>query len=395
MKIGIYIAGVDGAIGSTLRAGLMLIQNGRKHKQGMFCDNYRIHNHTIVELLSAPRIDDITVGGWDLKDRNFHDVLVQNNVLSYQDIEEVNKIECGVPKGNIFKCCPLSGSIVSRIEDDIEYFKAANNVDKAIVVDCLPTGFMSDADSLDLDIITDIDMLEAKCNLLYEAKSPSMAYSLAAARTGSCHINFSPNKAYTNSLLDYYSSQGSSVAGSDGKTGQTLLKSCIAPMMMLRDLRIDGWYSLNLLGNNDGKNLENDDVRMVKIDSKLKSLDSLLDYEVADHVVDIKYYSPRSDSKEAWDNIDFSGFLGYPMQLKINLLGRDSILASPLILDVARLLCIANREGCYGYQPQFSMFFKKIEQLDSNSTYDLFQQRQNLIDWVSEIAPAIKDGVGS
>ena len=148
------------------------------------------------------------------------------------------------------------------------------------------------------------------------------------------------------------------MAGKDGKTGQTLMKTVLAPAFRARALHVDGWFSTNILGNRDGQALEDPDSLRSKLDTKGSVLDSILGYPVEDHIVDIRYYRPRGDDKEAWDNIDVTGFLGHRMQIKVNFLCKDSILAAPLNLEIARLLDLAKQRGEGGAQEQLSLFFK-------------------------------------
>ncbi|HNQ16170.1 MAG TPA: inositol-3-phosphate synthase, partial [Pyrinomonadaceae bacterium] len=159
-------------------------------------------------------------------------------------------------------------------------------------------------------------------------------------------------------LIEFADLNGVPVAGKDGKTGQTMIKSVLAPAFKTRALKVEGWFSTNILGNRDGLALSNADSLASKVKTKSSLLDDILGYEVEDHIVDIRYYKPRGDNKEAWDNIDLTGFMGRRMQLKVNFLCKDSILAAPLAIEIARCLDLAHRRGEGGVQEQLAIFFK-------------------------------------
>ena len=178
------------------------------------------------------------------------------------------------------------------------------------------------------------------------------------------------------------------VAGKDGKTGQTMLKTVIAPALRTRALHVDGWFSTNILGNRDGRALESPGSLKSKVMTKASVLDQILGYEVKNHIVDIRYYAPRGDNKEAWDNIDVTGFLGQKMQLKVNFLCRDSILAAPLVIEIARVLDLAKRRGEGGVQEQLGLFFKLPQTRDGRSPeHALHRQEQTLLAWLSRSEP--------
>jgi myo-inositol-1-phosphate synthase len=178
-------------------------------------------------------------------------------------------------------------------------------------------------------------------------------------------VNFTPNEIEIPSLLHEAAERGVPLAGRDGKTGQTYLKVVLASALKARKLYVDGWYSLNILGNADGKNLMEPGKAEGKLMNKTEILDEILGYSVgeryqaASHKVHIDYYPPRGDAKEAWDVIDFLGLFGLPMSLRLNLQGRDSILAAPLVLDLARWMAALQRSGKSGLVPELGFYFKK------------------------------------
>ena len=223
--------------------------------------------------------------------------------------------------------------------------------------------------------------------------SPAMKYLYVACKMGLPHANFTPSLSNVPALNALAEANGVPVAGADGKTGQTLLKTVLAPAFAIRGLYVDGWYSTNILGNNDGKILDDPASNKTKVVSKQGVLDDILGYRVENHQVHIHYYKPRGDAKEAWDNIDIKGFLGEPMQIKVNFLCKDSILAAPLVLDLVRLLDHAKRMGERGIQRQLSVFFKSPYHTEGERpVHDLSRQYEMLKAWaVAHAGPAGRD----
>jgi myo-inositol-1-phosphate synthase len=217
-----------------------------------------------------------------------------------------------------------------------------------------------------------------------------MVYAYAALKSGVPFANGAPNLTLdVPALMELANTNGAPVCGKDFKTGQTLMKTIIAPGLKSRMLGLHGWYSTNILGNRDGLALEDPDSRRSKLDTKGSVLDDILGYHVEDHVVRIDYYRPRGDDKEAWDTIDLVGFLGRRMQLKVNFLCRDSILAAPLVIEIARLLDYADRRGEGGAQEQLGVFFKAPMTVDGNSPeHALHRQEQALVAWLGAARPA-------
>jgi myo-inositol-1-phosphate synthase len=174
------------------------------------------------------------------------------------------------------------------------------------------------------------------------------------------------------------------VGGKDGKTGQTMMKTVIAPALRQRALHVDGWFSTNILGNSDGKALDDPRSLASKLDTKKSVLDQIMGYPVEDHIVMIHYYRPRGDDKEAWDNIDITGFLGQKMQLKLNFLCKDSVLAAPLVIEIARVLDLAHQRGDGGVQEQLGIFFKAPQTADGRDPEHGFGEQQLILDrWLS------------
>jgi myo-inositol-1-phosphate synthase len=214
--------------------------------------------------------------------------------------------------------------------------------------------------------------------------APSMIYAYAAMKAGIAYMNGAPNlSADIPALRQLAEQRGIPTGGKDFKTGQTLMKTTIAPMLRARLLGLDGWFSTNILGNRDGQVLDDADSFKTKEVSKLGVLDHILDprlhpelYAEMDHKVTIHYYPPRGDNKEGWDAIDLFGWLGYPMQIKVNFQCRDSILAAPIVLDLALFADLAQRAGEKGPQEWLSFFFKSpVTAVGRSAMHDLFQQQ--------------------
>ena len=213
--------------------------------------------------------------------------------------------------------------------------------------------------------------------------SPAMLYAYSSIAEGIPYGNFTPSVAAdVPALIELADKQNVPIAGKDGKTGQTFIKTVIAPALRSRALKVIGWYSTNILGNRDGLALSNEESLASKLKTKSSVLEDILGYDVEDHIVDIKYYRPRGDNKEAWDNIDISGFLGQPMQLKVNFLCKDSILAAPLAIDIARCLDLAREQGLSGIQEQLSVFFKLPMSKSNKPEHAFHRQEEMLIEWL-------------
>jgi myo-inositol-1-phosphate synthase len=217
---------------------------------------------------------------------------------------------------------------------------------------------------------------------------PAMLYAAAAIEAGVPYGNFTPSVAAdAPGLTEMALRRGVPIAGKDGKTGQTLMKTALAPMLRARSLHVDGWFSTNILGNRDGQALEDPDSLKSKLGTKGRVLDSILGYPVEDHIVDIRYYRPRGDDKEAWDNIDISGFLGHRMQIKVNFLCKDSVLAAPLVLEIARVLDLARQRGESGPQEQLSVFFKAPMTAHNQAPQHAFHVQERMLeDWLGSAA---------
>jgi myo-inositol-1-phosphate synthase len=267
---------------------------------------------------------------------------------------------------------------VTKLEADIVAWKKAHGLARVVMVNLSSTEHFLDKG----DVHATPAAFEAGLDANDPRISPAMKYLYVAVKLGIPHANFTPSLSNVPALDAMANANGVPTAGADGKTGQTLLKTVLAPAFAIRALKVDGWYSTNILGNNDGKILDDPASNKTKVVSKKSVLDDILGYQVENHQVHIHYYKPRGDAKEAWDNIDIQGFLGEPMQIKVNFLCKDSILAAPLVIDLVRLLEHAQRVGERGIQRQLSLFFKSPYHAEGERpVHDVSRQYEMLLAW--------------
>ncbi len=331
--------------------------------------------------------------GWDINTANVYDAAIRHGVLPPAQLAEVREeLSRITPWPAVFSKAygvnlsgdNLVGATGHRAEIDaivqqIEAFRAANGVGRCIMVNLASTESWRETNDAHLSLAK----LEAALDADDPSISPSMRYFYAANKARVPFCNFTPT--IPSHALDQHAMElGNPYCGCDGKTGQTLVKTALASMFRVRQLQILGWYSVNFLGNNDGLCLDAPESNKTKVLSKASVLDSIVGYKVPNHQVHIHYYKPRGDAKEAWDNIDIIGFGGVRMQMKINFLCQDSVLAAPLVIDLIRLLDVAKRAGERGIQRQLSLFFKSPHALAGETpTHDLFAQEKMLLDWVA------------
>jgi len=266
---------------------------------------------------------------------------------------------------------------------DIENFKKENGLDRAVMIWCASTEVYTEPNEVHLSI----DKFEKALEENHPAIAPSMVYAYAAIKSGVPFGNGAPNLTVdTPALVQLAKQEGVAISGKDFKTGQTLMKTILGPGFKTRLLGIEGWFSTNILGNRDGKVLDNPDSFKTKEVSKLSVLDSVLEpeeypelYGDMYHKVRINYYPPRGDDKESWDNIDIFGWLGYKMQIKVNFLCKDSILAAPVVLDLALFMDLAQRAGMKGIQEWLSFYYKSPQtKAGLPPIHDIFQQKIKL-----------------
>jgi myo-inositol-1-phosphate synthase len=330
----------------------------------------------IKDFVPLASLDDVVFGGWDIFEDNAYEAAKTAGVLETSLLDRVRpELEQITPMAAVFdrryvkrldgpnvKKGPNKRALADALREDIQRFKTQNGLERLVMIWCGSTEVYLTETKAHADVAAFEKALEAND----DAIPSSMIYAYAAIKEGIPYANAAPNlSADVPALLDLAIQTGSPLAGKDLKTGQTWMKTVVAPGLKARLLGVEGWYSTNILGNRDGEVLDDPESFKTKEESKKSVLDYILQpnlypdlYEKLCHVVRINYYPPRGDNKEGWDNIDLFGWLGYPMQLKINFLCRDSILAAPIVLDVALFLDLAKRTGMSGIQEWLSFYFK-------------------------------------
>jgi myo-inositol-1-phosphate synthase len=286
------------------------------------------------------------------------------------------------PEGNFVTAENIREQI-EIIKKNVQEFKAKHNLDHVVLVNLASTEQYLDESPAHKTLAAFEKAIDANDKVVNAA----MRYFYAANELGVPYVNFTPSLTNVPALAEHAEKKNNPYAGMDGKTGQTLVKTALGSMFRVRRLHVDGWYSTNILGNNDGAVLADPEACKTKVLSKQSCLDSVLGYHVENHQVHIHYYKPRGDSKEAWDNIDLVGFAGIPMQMKIDFLCQDSALAAPVVLDLVRLIDVAKQSGEKGIQRQMSMFFKSPYAAPGEApVHDLFKQEKLLLDWAQNLS---------
>jgi myo-inositol-1-phosphate synthase len=385
-RVGVAVVGLGGAVASTAAAGVELLRRGTNRMDGLPLAG--------VSVPGLAGYEDLVFGGWDLNAQDLSDAAAEHRVLNdNQRAETATALAAIRPWPAVASsawCRRIEGAnmrearghraAIEAIVDDITRFKAANDLDDVVMVNLAST----ERTPPDSPALQTADGFARALDADDVSIGPAMLYAAAAIEAGVPYGNFTPSVAAdAPALAEMARRRGVPVAGKDGKTGQTLLKTVLAPMLRARALHVDGWFSTNILGNRDGQALEDPDSLRSKLGTKGNVLDSILGYQVEDHIVDIRYYRPRGDDKEAWDNIDVTGFLGQRMQLKVNFLCKDSILAAPLVLEIARLLDLARQRGEGGPQEQLSLFFKAPQTANGRAPLHAFHlQERMLTDWL-------------
>ncbi|MBN2032256.1 MAG: inositol-3-phosphate synthase, partial [Deltaproteobacteria bacterium] len=383
-KLGVLIPGLGGAVSTTFLAGVEAVRRGRSLPIGSLTQmgtirlgkrfEYRIP--AIKDFVPLADPADLVFGGWDVFPANCYQGALESKVLRKDDLEGVRAfLEDLEPWPAVFKqqfVKNLHGShvkpegshleLVNALKRDIDSFKKAHQVSRCVMVWCASTEAYLESDS----VHSSLEMFEKGLRENHPAISPSMLYAYAALTSGIPFINGAPNLTVdVPAMVELAEKEGVPIVGKDFKTGQTLMKTILAPGLKTRMLGLEGWYSTNILGNRDGLVLDDKDSFKTKETSKLSVLDRILQPEIYPdlygnfyHKVAINYYPPRGDQKEGWDCIDIFGWLGYPMQIKVNFLCRDSILAAPLVLDLILFMDLAARADMSGIQEWLSFFFK-------------------------------------
>ncbi len=389
--LGIAIIGLGGAVATTAVAGTLLMKKGLQRPVGLPLAEY-----TDLDLSAYENIE---YRGWDLYQDDLYRAAAHHAVLDGEQLAAVkddlsemypwpaiaNRNFCeGVV--NQDDSCESHRDLIEQIYEQIAGFAREIN-GRVVVINLASTEHALDAGNV---VYQDPSAFESALDDNNTGISPAMLYAYTCIRAGVPYGNFTPSKAADIPALRKMAAEmNTPVAGKDGKTGQTYIKTVIAPALRARALQVDGWFSTNILGNRDGEALRKPGSLANKIDTKGDVLTNCLGYPVEDHVVKINYYKPRGDNKEAWDNIDIAGFLGHEMQIKINFLCKDSILAAPLAIEIARCLDLAGRKGRGGVVESLGVFFKAPMTPDGGAPNHNFTEQQiELLRWLREVSDA-------
>ena len=381
-KLGILLPGM-GAVATTFVAGVESIRTGLSKPVGSLTQTgtVRLGKRTdnrapaISDFVPIAGLDDLVFGGWDVFPDNAYEAARKAGVLRSEHLDPLKGFLEGIrPWPAVFDpdyVKKLSGEhvkkgtrreLANQVEADIAGFKKEHGLSRMVMVWCGSTEVYREAKPVHQSIEAFEKALDADDHDI----APSMIYAYVAIKAGIPYANGAPNlSADIPALIELAKKTGAPIGGKDYKTGQTLMKTILAPGFKARLLGIDGWFSTNILGNRDGEVLDDPEAFKTKEMSKLGVLDHILQpklypdlYGNISHVVRINYYPPRGDNKEGWDNIDIFGWLGYKMQIKIDFLCRDSILAAPIVLDLALFMDLAKRSGMSGIQEWLSFYFK-------------------------------------
>jgi myo-inositol-1-phosphate synthase len=404
-RVGVLMVGL-GAVASTVVAGVELVRRGLAEPIGSLSQmgTIRLGKRTddrmplIRDFVPLAGIDQLVFGAWDPFEDSAYEAALKSGVLDrHGHIEPIAaELRALVPMPAVFDQSyvrRLDGSnvkptaskreLAETLRNDIRDFKAAHSCDRMVVISCASTEIFIEPGPAHQTV----EALEAAMDANDASIPPSMLYAYAALKEGAPFINGAPNLTTdVPAMVELAQTAGVPIAGKDFKSGQTLLKTVLAPMLKARMLGLQGWYSTNILGNRDGEVLDDPDSFRTKEESKLGVLEHILQpslypmlYGDVYHKVRINYYPPRGDSKEGWDNIDIFGWLGYPMQIKVDFLCRDSILAAPLALDLVLFADLARRAGLKGVQEWLSLYFKSPQHAPSvYPEHDLFIQQTKL-----------------
>ena len=399
-KLGVLIPGL-GAVATTFIAGVEAIRKGYAKPVGSLTQmgNIRLGKRTenryplIKDFVPLAELQDIVFGGWDVYEDNVYESAMNARVLEPALLQSVKaELEVLQPMKAVFdhdyvknldganiKSAASKWELAQALMEDIRSFKETHGCDRLVMVWCASTEKYIEETA----VHATIEGFEEGLRSNDPAISPSMIYAYAAIRMHVPFANGAPNLTCDiPALIALAKELQVPIAGKDFKTGQTLMKTIVAPGLHARALGVRGWFSSNILGNRDGLVLDDPDNFKTKEVSKLSVLEDILQVEQNPdlygelyHKVRINYYPPHGDNKESWDNIDIFGWLGYPMQIKINFLCRDSILAAPVVLDLALFMDLAQRAGMSGIQEWLSFYFKSPQTAPGlRPEHDIFKQ---------------------
>ncbi|OLY92636.1 myo-inositol-1-phosphate synthase [Cnuella takakiae] len=399
-KLGVLIPGL-GAVATTLIAGVAAVKKDLAQPVGSLTQmgSIRLGKRTegrspkIKDFVPLANLDELVFGGWDVYADNVLEAAMKAKVLEPMMLHAVRaELESIKPMKAVFdrsyvanldsthvKEAPTKAELAKALMDDIENFRDANDCTRVVIVWCGSTEKYIEVS----EVHESIEAFEEGLRNNDPQISPSMIYAYAAIKLGVPFMNGAPNLTCDiPALMELARQTGTPIGGKDFKTGQTLMKTILAPGLAARALGIKGWFSSNILGNRDGYVLDHPDNFKTKEVSKLSVLEDILQpdanpelYGDIYHKVRINYYPPHGDNKESWDNIDIFGWLGYSMQIKINFLCRDSILAAPIVLDLALFADLAKRANMSGIQEWLSFYFKSPQTLpELRPEHDIFKQ---------------------
>jgi len=382
-KLGVMIVGL-GAVSTTFVAGIEAIKKGHSEAFGSVSQLATIRlgkrtdnrNPKIKDFVPLSKLEDIEFLAWDIFEEDAYEAAIKAGVLEKELLDKVEPELRSLKstkavfmtdyvkklQGTHIKQAANKYEYAQMLMDDIKNFQTEKKLDRLVMAWAASTEVYIEPHAVHDTIATFEEAMKSN----HPAISPSMIYAYAALSLGIPYINGAPNLTLEiPALRELAKTNKAPVCGKDFKTGQTLMKTIIAPGLKARMLGLSGWFSTNILGNRDGEVLDDPDSFKTKEVSKLSVLESILQQDTYPqlygdiyHKVRINYYPPRGDNKESWDNIDIFGWLGYPMQIKINFLCRDSILAAPVLLDLILFTDLAKRCGMYGVQEWLSFFFK-------------------------------------
>ena len=403
-RLGILTPGL-GAVATTFIAGVESIRRGLSVPIGSLTQmaTIRLGKRTdnrsplIKDFVPLVSLDDIVFGAWDPIPDDAYTAAKKAGVLEDRDLEPLKEFLSGIrPMPAVFdnhyvtrlhgtnvKTGKNKRDLAEQLRQDIRDFKKNNQCDRLVAVWCGSTEIFIKPSAVHQTIASFETAMEEN----HEDIAPSMLYAWACIMEGVPYCNGAPNLAVdTLALIALANQKGIPISGKDFKTGQTWMKTVIAPGIKARMLGLKGWYSTNILGNRDGEVLDDPASFKTKEESKLSVLHTILQpelypqlYKDFSHVVRINYYPPRGDNKEGWDNIDIVGWMNYPMQIKINFLCRDSILAAPIVLDLALFSDFAHRAGMKGIQEWLSFYYKSpMTAAGLQPEHDLFIQQTKL-----------------
>ena len=403
-KLGVLLPGM-GAVATTFMAGVELVRTKKAQPVGSLTQmaTIRLGKRTegrspkIKDLVKLARLEDLVFGGWDIFPESSYDAAAKAGVLDPYHLAGVKSFLSKIKPmpaafdreyvkmldGKNVKKGKNKYEIALQLKADIANFKKKHGCTRLVMLWCGSTEVFMKVD----DVHATPEQFEEAMKDNHPAIAPSMLYAWAAITSGIPFGNGAPNLTVDVPALEALAQKHNvAIAGKDFKTGQTLIKTVLAPAFKARMLGLNGWFTTNILGNRDGEVLEDPGSFKTKEESKLGALEFILQphlypelYEKIHHKVRINYYPPRGDNKEGWDNIDIFGWLGYPMQIKVDFLCRDSILAAPIVLDLVLFLDLAQRAGLRGIQEWLSFYFKSpLTAPELYPEHDLFIQLMKL-----------------